>query len=102
MVYRLVVPWPTEDIQELRVLEWHHAIGAAVGAGELLVELESHKSVVEIRPSQRAVLRRILIQPGDWQSVGQPLALLSDAPDEPVPETSSDGMPSLPIEFALT
>ena len=29
MIYQLVVPGPIEDVEELRVLQWHGEIGTA-------------------------------------------------------------------------
>jgi pyruvate/2-oxoglutarate dehydrogenase complex dihydrolipoamide acyltransferase (E2) component len=100
MIYQLLVPGPIEDVEEIRVLEWHvgertHSIG-----GQLLVELETHKAVVEVRTAQPAWMRRILCQPGEWQQIGKPLALLSDTLEEALPENL--GTVVLPVEFEIT
>ena len=102
MIYRLVVPGPIEDVEEIRVLEWHRREGASVDAQALLVELETHKSVVEVRPTQSVVMRRILCSEGAWQRIGEVLALLTDTPDESVPETVDAAWPTLDVEFAVT
>jgi pyruvate/2-oxoglutarate dehydrogenase complex dihydrolipoamide acyltransferase (E2) component len=101
MIYTLTVPGPIEDVEEVRVLEWHGALGQAFAAGELMVELETHKALVEVRAGQPGVLRQILCAEGDWQAVGQPLALLSEAPDEPLPETA-DGLAALAVDFEVS
>jgi pyruvate/2-oxoglutarate dehydrogenase complex dihydrolipoamide acyltransferase (E2) component len=102
MIYQLVVPGPIEDVEEVRVLEWHREEGGAFEAGALLVELETHKAVVEVRPELPGVLRRVLCQPGDWQTIGKPLALLSDTADEALPEEAGQDAQPLPVEFAIT
>ncbi len=102
MIYRLVVPGPIEDVEEIRVLEWHRREGTFADAQSLLVELETHKSVVEVRPTRGVVLRRILCSEGAWQAIGQVLALLTDAPDEPLPEAIDAAWPTLDVEFAVT
>jgi pyruvate/2-oxoglutarate dehydrogenase complex dihydrolipoamide acyltransferase (E2) component len=102
MIYQLVVPGPIEDVEEVRVLEWHREEGGAFEAGTLLVELETHKAVVEVRPEQAGVLRCILCRPGDWRQIGQPLALLSDAPDEALPEAAGPDVERLPVAFDVT
>jgi pyruvate/2-oxoglutarate dehydrogenase complex dihydrolipoamide acyltransferase (E2) component len=94
MLYKLVLPGPIEDLTELRVLEWHGEPGTQFQADELMVELDTHKAVVEIRASSKTVLRRILVAPGEWQRVGEPLAILSDSADEPLPESADDLMQS--------
>jgi len=100
MIYKLIVPGPIEDVEEVRVLEWHGAAGRRLAPGDLIVELETHKAVVEIRAGQAGVLRRILRAPGDWQALGAPLALLSDGAEEPLPDATDD-LASWPVEFAV-
>ena len=39
MIYQLAVPGPIEDVEEVRVLEWHGAAGSAFAIGELIVEV---------------------------------------------------------------
>lgn len=93
MIYCLAVPGPIEDVEEVRVLEWHFAEGESLAAGELLVELETYKALVEVRAAQAGVLRRISANAGDWRQLGQVLGLLSDAEDEPLP--ADDAQPPL-------
>jgi pyruvate/2-oxoglutarate dehydrogenase complex dihydrolipoamide acyltransferase (E2) component len=87
MIYQLVVPGPIEDVEELRVLEWHGKVGRSYAPGDLVVELETHKAVVEVRAGQPGILRSILCVAGDWEKIGRPLAVLSDDADEAVPES---------------
>ena len=37
MIYTLTVPGPIEDVEEVRVLEWHGQPGRAFAVGELVV-----------------------------------------------------------------
>ncbi len=101
MIYLLAVPGPIEDVEEVRVLEWHGEPGRSFHPGELVVELETHKALVEVRAAQPGVLRRIICAAGDWQAVGKPLALLSDNPGEDL--VNPDGMlPLLPVSFEIS
>jgi len=88
MIYKITVPTVAEDVEEIRVLEWHGAAGQDFRAGELVVELETHKALVEVRAGQSGVLRRVLCQDGEWAKVGIPLALFSDDAVEPLPENA--------------
>lgn len=101
MIYQLVVPGPIEDVEEVRVLEWHGAAGRVFAAGEMIVELETHKAVVEVRAGQPGVLRGVFCAAGDWQKIGRPLAVLSDRSDEPLPD-SPDGLGPLLVEFEIS
>ena len=100
MIYQLQVPGPIKDVEEVRVLEWHGAPGTAFTAGEMVVELETHKAVVEVRAGQRGHLRRILCEEGAWQKIGAPLAIFSDSPDERIPETAN-ALTALAVSFAV-
>jgi len=101
MIYTLSVPGPIEDVEEVRVLEWHGAVGRAFALGELVVELETHKALVEVRAGQPGVLRQILCPDGDWRAIGAPLAVLSDTADEPEP-ASLEGLAALAIAFEVS
>ncbi len=100
MIYQLAVPGPVEDVEEMRVLEWHGEPGRTFAAGDLMVELETYKAVVEVRAGQPGVLRTILCEAGSWQQVAKPLAVLSDGPDEPLPEESGALAP-WPVDFQV-
>jgi pyruvate/2-oxoglutarate dehydrogenase complex dihydrolipoamide acyltransferase (E2) component len=90
MLYKLLLPGPIVDLFEVRVLEWHGSPGTQFNSGDLVVELDTHKAVVEMRASSTIVLRKILVEPGEWQRVGEPLAIVSDSSDEPLPERAED------------
>jgi len=100
MIFALIVPGPIEDVEQVRVLEWHGEVGQHFEADELIVELETHKALVEVRAEQPGYLRVIVSPEGDWKAIGQPLALLSDTPDEPLPD-SPDGASQLPVTFEV-
>lgn len=101
MIRRLVIPGPIEDVEEFRVLEWHRAEGGSFAAGELLVEVETQKAIIEVWTETAGVLRRILSRAGEWQKLDRPLALVSDAPDEEVPAEVPAGAPALDVVFEV-
>lgn len=88
MIYKVIVPDVGEDVEEIRVLEWHGSPGHRFAAGDLVVELETHKALVEMRAGQAGVLRQILFEPGDWARIGVPIALFSDDQNEPLPDSA--------------
>ena len=101
MIYILAVPGPIEDVEEVRVLEWHGQEGRAFAPGELVVELETHKALVEVRAGQSGVLRRIACPEGAWQDLGKTLPLFSDDPNEPLPSSTS-GVGHLEVHFEVS
>ena len=100
MIYSLFVPGPIDDVEQVRVLEWHGEIGQQFDEGDLVVELETHKALVEVRAGQAGILRAIESQAGDWKELGKPIALLSDMPDEPLPDTREE-LAALAVTFEL-
>jgi pyruvate/2-oxoglutarate dehydrogenase complex dihydrolipoamide acyltransferase (E2) component len=85
MIYKLDVPELSEDAGEVRVLEWHGQAGDAFEPGAMIIELETHKAIVEIRAGQPTVLRKINVAAGEWCVSGAPLGLCSDGADEELP-----------------
>ena len=100
MFYLLSIADSIDDTREFRVLEWHRAPGDRCDIGALLVELESYKAVIEIRGGLVAHLRKILVAAGGTQGRGKPLALFSDASDEPLPESVAQ-LPPLPVDYSF-
>ncbi len=100
MIFQVTVPPMADDVEEVRILEWHGEDGRAFRPGELLVEFETHKALVEVRAAQAGVLRRVLVAAGDWVAIGEPIGILSDAPEEPLPE-SLDAIADMPVEFLI-
>src|SRR4051812_28565886 len=78
MVYRFILPSPTEEVEDFCVLEWHKKEGQSYQAGDLLVEVETQKAIIEVRATAAGALRRVLCQPGDWHPFGAAIALVSD------------------------
>ncbi len=101
MIYALAIPGPIDDVEEVRVLEWHGEAGRAFAVGDLIVELETHKALIEVRAGQPAVLRRILVEAGDWSALGQPLAVLADDAAEPLPD-GAEALKALAVAYELS
>jgi pyruvate/2-oxoglutarate dehydrogenase complex dihydrolipoamide acyltransferase (E2) component len=100
MFYKISVP-SVADVEEIRVLEWHGNVGHRFNAGDLVVELETHKAIVEVRAGQPGVLRKILSEAGNWQQIGLPLALLSDDESSSLPDDAAS-LSDLAVEFEIT
>jgi pyruvate/2-oxoglutarate dehydrogenase complex dihydrolipoamide acyltransferase (E2) component len=100
MIYQISVP-SVADVEEIRVLEWHGDVGHRFNNGDLIVELETHKAIVEVRAGQSGVLRKILSEAGKWQRIGLPLALLSDEDSEALPD-GTQAFTDLPVDFQIT
>ena len=100
MIYKITVPSVAEDVEEIRILEWHGDPGHRFEIGELIVEMETHKALVEIRAGQTGVLRRVLAAAGDWARLGHPIALFSDLEAEDL-GADLDPQADLAVEFIV-
>jgi pyruvate/2-oxoglutarate dehydrogenase complex dihydrolipoamide acyltransferase (E2) component len=100
MIYQLTVPAAVPGVEEIRILEWHKEPGASVASGELIVELETHKAIIEVRAGQAGVLRQVLAKGGEWRSIGLPVALFSSEADEALP-TDAASASALQVEFEV-
>ena len=100
MIYQLTIPAVAEDVEEFRVLEWHGAAGHAFATGDLVVELETHKAIVEVRAGQDAILRKSFIAGGEWCRIGVPLAYFTETADEALPEGDQPAG-ELVVEFEI-
>jgi pyruvate/2-oxoglutarate dehydrogenase complex dihydrolipoamide acyltransferase (E2) component len=100
MIYQLSVMAVVPGVDEIRILEWHKEPGATIKAGDLIVELETHKAVIEVRAGQAGVLRQILANSGDWRTIGLPMALFSSDPNEEIPSDAT-GAAALLVQFEV-
>jgi pyruvate/2-oxoglutarate dehydrogenase complex dihydrolipoamide acyltransferase (E2) component len=100
VIYRLIVPGTFEDFAEVRVLEWHVEPGESFTPGMLIVELETHKAVIEVRAGQTGVLRVRAFEEGGWCPRDGVLAVVADGNDEPLPSTP-EALDLMAARFAL-
>jgi pyruvate/2-oxoglutarate dehydrogenase complex dihydrolipoamide acyltransferase (E2) component len=101
MNFQLSVPAAVPGVEEVRILEWYGGPGDRFDIGELIVELETHKAVVEVRAGQSGILRDVRARAGDWVQVETILAIFSDQPDEPI-SAAADGISELLVGFEVT
>ncbi len=100
MIYKLTIPAVAKDVEEVRVLEWHGEPGQAFAIGDLVLEFETHKALVEVRATQAAVLRRIIAPVGEWSAIGGVVAFFSASEDEALPETLEAAL-ELAVDFQV-
>jgi pyruvate dehydrogenase E2 component (dihydrolipoyllysine-residue acetyltransferase) len=78
-----------------KLVSWRKKSGESVAKGEILLEVETDKAVVEVEALADGVLGGVKAQPGDVIPVGQTIAWLL-APGESVP--ASDAPPPAAVE----
>ncbi|MDZ4095033.1 MAG: lipoyl domain-containing protein [Paracoccaceae bacterium] len=70
----ITLPRLGETMEEARVTGWLVAVGAGFVRGEVLLEVETDKTVVEVPALTNGVLLAQLVAPGDMVALGQAIA----------------------------
>ena len=70
------VPQLSESVTEATLVSWHKKSGEAVEEGELLIDIETDKVVLELPAVKSGVLIKILKNDGDKVSSGEVIAIL--------------------------
>jgi 2-oxoglutarate dehydrogenase E2 component (dihydrolipoamide succinyltransferase) len=70
------VPQLPESVQDATVLEWRKQAGSLVSKGDVLVELETDKVVLEVPAPDSGVLEGVVVTKGSVVQSGQVLAVL--------------------------
>ena len=83
------MPKMGDTMEEGKILRWIKKEGDPVTRGESLAEVETDKVNIEIESFASGVLRKILVPEGESAPIGAGIALIG-APDEPLPDSSSD------------
>jgi len=83
------LPELSASMTEATVLAWRKRLGEAVKPGDVLVEIETEKSVVELEASEEGTLLEILVQEGaEGVPVGAVLARLARPGEAPTTRVS--------------
>ena len=76
MIVEVKLPQISMGVIECQVSKWLHAVGDRVQQGQLLVEIDTDKTVTEIEASESGVLIEIRYPAGAAVGVGETLAVI--------------------------
>ncbi len=86
------------------IVAWHKALGDAVASGDILFEVETDKSTMEVEAGHDGFVAALLAEAGEEAPVGDVIAIISDEkPDAPVQRSVADGaapQPAAPANVA--
>lgn len=91
----IVLPKSGFSSEASTVIGWSVAEGDRVEEGQLLCEVETEKTTIEITAPASGLLRKILIHEGEKRPVGVTMGFIGEA-DEPIPEV--EDIPSITPE----
>jgi pyruvate dehydrogenase E2 component (dihydrolipoamide acetyltransferase) len=108
MAEKLLMMALSPTMTEGTITKWRVAEGAAFKAGELLCEVETDKASMDYEAPKDAVLLKILLSEGGKAAVGESIAVIGSAGEDPgpaiamaIPEArKGPTMPTAPVALA--
>ena len=82
MKYPVNVPQLTETMEEATVTRWYKAAGDRIQKREILYQVETDKSTMDVESVDAGFLCAILAAEGQTVKVGQQIALIADTMGE--------------------
>jgi pyruvate dehydrogenase E2 component (dihydrolipoamide acetyltransferase) len=100
LITPIVLPTLRDTVSDAVILKWLKQEGSAVLAGEILVEIEFDKAIVELETPGGGILRKIFVAEGERAAAGRILAIVAE-PEEDISAFLA-AMPMDPIMPDLT
>ena len=94
-MHEFKLPDPGEGLLEADIVSWKVAVGDTVAVNDILLEIETAKSLVELPSPYAGVVAEILVGEGQTVEVGTPIIRIGDTADEA--STSSTSAPVEPV-----
>ncbi len=85
------LPDPGEGLVDAEIVTWRVAVGDEIAINDIVVEIETAKSLVELPSPYAGTVSALLVEEGQTVDVGVPIIAISDGADEPAAVT--DGAP---------
>jgi pyruvate dehydrogenase E2 component (dihydrolipoamide acetyltransferase) len=92
-----VMPTLGADMTKGTMIEWRKQVGDHVSKGDILAEVDTEKSAIEIESFTTGIIERLLVKPGDQVSVGAVMAIIR-TDTEPAPVSPAASASAAPIE----
>lgn len=91
---QFLLPDAGEGLTEAEIVEWHVAAGDTVTVNQVLVEIETAKSLVELPSPWAGVVTQLLATPGDTVLVGTPIVEIDTDPTGSAPAPTPEAAPA--------
>jgi pyruvate dehydrogenase E2 component (dihydrolipoamide acetyltransferase) len=88
-VIEIKMPRLSDTMEEGAISTWRKQPGDAVAVGDVLVEIETDKAVMEYEAYEAGTLAEILVPEGQNADIGAPIALLDDGTGGPAPAVTA-------------
>lgn len=92
------LPDPGEGLQEAEIVQWRVAEGDMVAVNDVLVEIETAKSLVELPSPYAGMVTALLVAEGDQVPVGTPIIRIGEAETH---SPATDTAPAATVEATV-
>lgn len=82
MAVEIKVPIPDQTTEEVRIVSWKKAVGDTVKKGEVILEIETDKAVMEVESAGDGVVLQQLSRVDDMVAVGKVIGFIGVAGEE--------------------
>lgn len=79
----ILMPRLSDTMEEGVVSSWQKKPGDAVAVGDVIVDIETDKAVMEYEAYEAGVLEKILVNEGETAAIGAPIAILTTTGSAP-------------------
>lgn len=83
------LPDPGEGLVEAEIVTWHVKVGDVVKVNDILLEIETSKSLVELPSPYAGTIVALLVEEGQTVDIGTPIITIDDGSDDAPAETVS-------------
>jgi pyruvate dehydrogenase E2 component (dihydrolipoamide acetyltransferase) len=83
------LPDPGEGLTEAEIVTWKVKVGDTVAINDIVVEIETAKSLVELPSPYAGTVTALLVQEGETVEVGTPIIAIGDASQAPAEPAAS-------------
>ena len=94
------LPDPGEGLVEADIVTWRVAVGDQVKINDIVVEVETSKSLVELPSPYAGTVTSLLVSEGDTVDVGRPIIAIDDGVPSAAPAAEDDLVPEPPATTA--
>ncbi len=99
MAHPILMPKPGQMTEECTIIAWHKAEGDTVAKGDVLFEIETDKSAMEVESWETGILLKQVVAEGETVPVNAVCGWVGQAgeaiPDSPAPAPAAAAAPRL-------
>lgn len=93
-----LLPDVGEGLTEAEIVSWKVKVGDEVAINDIVVEIETAKSLVELPSPYAGTVTALLVPEGETVAVGTPIIAIGDPAEQPAPSPDAGGGESAPAE----